>query len=349
MSIGRRHSGSLRQLPSGRYQVRYTGPDGRRRTAPQTFPSRTLARRWLSLTEADMVRGQWRDPSARTETLRVYAVRWVVERELSDRTRELYLGLLERQVLPSLGDVDLSLITPPRVRAWLQDLLDSGTGASTVAKAYRLLRAVMNTAVDDGVISRNPCRIKGAGVEPTTERPVIGVDGVLALANAVPERYRTLILLATFGPLRWGELMGLRKSDIDLNEATVSIERSVVEVGNKFVVKEPKTAAGVRTIALPRSLMPEIARHLDRFSEAGPEGRMFVGPYGVTPARGNFARIWSRAKKAVGDLVPSDFHFHDLRHAGNHFAASSGASTRELMGRLGHASMRAALIYSTAP
>jgi hypothetical protein len=87
MSMGRRHSGSLRQLPSGRYQVRCTGPDGRLRTAPQTFPSRTLARRWLSLTEADMVRGQWRDPSARTETLHVYAVRWVVERELSDRTR----------------------------------------------------------------------------------------------------------------------------------------------------------------------------------------------------------------------------------------------------------------------
>jgi len=151
-----------------------------------------------------MVRGQWRDPSASTETLSVYALRWVVERELSDRTRELYLGLLERQVVPSLGDVDLTLITPPGVRTWRQDLLDSGTGASTVAKAYRLLRAVMNTAVDDDVIGRNPCRIKGAGVEPTPERPVIGVEAVLALADAVPERYRTLILLATFGSLRWG-------------------------------------------------------------------------------------------------------------------------------------------------
>jgi integrase len=143
----------------------------------------------------------------------------------------------------------------------------------------------MNTAVDDEVIGRNPCRIKGAGVEPTPERPVIGVEAVLALADAVPERYRALILLATFGSLRWGELMGLRKSDIDLNEAMVSIERSVVEVGDGLVVKEPKTAAGVRTIALPRSLMPEIVRHLARFAEVGPDGRMFVGPYGVTPTR----------------------------------------------------------------
>jgi hypothetical protein len=75
--------------------------------------------------------------------------------------------------------------------------------------------------------------------------------------------------------------MGLRKSDMDLNAATVSIERSVVQVGGGLVVKEPKTAAGVRTIALPRSLMPEIARHLDRFAEVGPDGRMFVGPAAV--------------------------------------------------------------------
>ena len=70
---------------------------------------------------------------------------------------------------------------------------------------------------------------------------------------------------------------------------------------------------------------------------------MFLGQYGATPLRRNFATIWKRAKIAAG--VPGDLHFHDLRHAGNHFAAASGASTRELMGRMGHASMRAALIY----
>ena len=89
-----------------------------------------------------------------------------------------------------------------------------------------------------------------------------------------------------------------------------------------------------------RSLMPEIEPHLDRFAEADLRvGFRWSVRGNARP--GNFARIWSRAKKEVGDVVPSDLHFHDLRHAGNHFAASSGASTRELMGRLGHASMRA--------
>ena len=98
-------------------------------------------------------------------------------------------------------------ITAPRVRLWRQGLLDGGVGGSTVAKAYRLLRAVLNTAVDDDIIGRNPCRLKGAGNEPTPERPVISVETVYAIASAMPDCYRTLVLLAAFGSLRWGELL----------------------------------------------------------------------------------------------------------------------------------------------
>ena len=182
MSSGRRSTGSVRVLRSGRVQVRYTGPDGMRRTAPQTFATRTLARRWLALTEADIVRGVWRNPGTGIEPLKNYAARWVAERDLSERTRELYRGLLDRQIVPFIGDLDLLAITAARVRSWRKDLISSGVGASTVAKAYRLLRAILNTATDDEVIVRNPCRIKGGGVESTPERPVIGLAEVLALA-----------------------------------------------------------------------------------------------------------------------------------------------------------------------
>ena len=139
--------------------------------------------------------------------------------------------------------------------------------------------------------------------------------------------------------------MGLRRSDIDLENASVSIERSVVELGTDRLIKEPKTQAGARSVALPTWLVPELRYHLDTFAEPGSDGRVFVGPYGATPLRRNFATVWKRAKAAAGEGVPADLHFHDLRHTGNHFAAASGASTRELMGRMGHVSMRAALIY----
>jgi integrase len=73
----------------------------------------------------------------------------------------------------------------------------------------------MNTAVDDGLIKRNPCRIKGAGSEDSPERPVLSVSQVYALADAVGLRYRALILLAAFSSLRWSELAALRPEDID--------------------------------------------------------------------------------------------------------------------------------------
>jgi hypothetical protein len=89
------------------------------------------------------------------------------------------------------------------VRRWRKNLLDAQVSAVTLAKAYRLLKAIFNTAVDDGLIRRNPCRIKGAGQEKSPERPVLSIPQVYALADAVGDRYRALVLLAVFGSLRW--------------------------------------------------------------------------------------------------------------------------------------------------
>jgi integrase len=103
--------------------------------------------------------------------------------------------------------------------------LNAGVTAVTVAKAYRLLKAIFNTAVDDGLIRRNPCRVKGAGQEKAPERPVLTVPQVYALAAVVDEHYRVLVLLAAFTSLRWGELAALRRSDIDIQARTVRVTR----------------------------------------------------------------------------------------------------------------------------
>ena len=330
-------------MASGRVQARYFGPDGLRRSAPRTFDSKSAANRWLSLCEADMLRGTWSDPNERGELLATYAARWISERPgLSERTIRFYEGLLRLHVTPVLGGKDIRRLTPPMVRSWRQGLIDDEVGASTVAKAYRFLRAVLNTAFDDEVIRRNPCRIKGAAVEKPEERPVLTLGEVQVLAAAIDPRYRTFVLLAVFGSLRWGELMGLRRSDFDMVTGLVHIERAVSEIGARQIMKKPKTAAGVRTVALPRWIMPELRRHFDTYAEHGQDGRVFVGPKGATPLRPNFSSVWARALDGAG-LV--GIHIHDLRHTGNHFAAMTGASTRELMGRMGHASMDAALIY----
>ena len=113
-------------------------------------------------------------------------------------------------------------------------------------------------------------------------------------------------------------------------------------MGARQIIKKPKTPAGVRTIALPMWLLPELEQHISDYSEQTADGRVFVGPTCVTPARPNFSPVWARTLAKAG---MTGVHFHDLRPAGNHFAAVSGASTRELMGRMRHVSVNAALVY----
>ncbi|HVN11301.1 MAG TPA: site-specific integrase, partial [Kineosporiaceae bacterium] len=208
-----------------------------------------------------------------------------------------------------------------------------------------LLKAIFNTAVDDELIRRNPCRIPGAGSEASPERPTATIPQVFAIADAIGPRFRALVLLATFTGLRWGEAMALRRRHVDLDRRTVRVEASVSEVGGELVVGPPKSAAAVRTVAIPEALVPDLRVHLTTYAEQGPDGRVFTGPKGATIRRSNWHTIWQRATTAAG---VEGLHFHDLRHTGNTLAAGTGASLRDLMTRMGHASARAALIYQHA-
>jgi integrase len=313
------------------------------RSAPRTFDTQTDAEVWLSVKETEMVRGDWIDPDAGRVPLGEYATRWVAERPLAPRTAEKYRRLLRLHVKPKLGAVDLVDVTPDRVRGWRAELLSNGVGASQVAQAYRLLRAVLNTAVEDELIRRNPCRIKGADREDSRERPTATVGEVYAIAEAIRPWFRALVLLAAFTGLRWGELLALTRRDIDLRSATVKVRASVIE-GSDLALGPTKSHAGKRTVAFPRQLVGELGQHLDRYAEPGERGRVFVGPKGVTPRRTNFNRMWHQATEAAG---VEGFRFHDLRHTANTLAAPR-SSTKELMRRMGHASTRAALIYQNA-
>jgi integrase len=346
---GHRRFGNVRERGSGRWQARYPGPDGLMRNAPNTFPSKRDAEQWLTLTEAAILKGEWVDPLLGKITVREYGIRWIKERRLGVRTVELYESLMRLHIGPVLGDKELSKVTTEVVRTWRAWLLDNGRSTSTAAKAYRLLRAIMNTALDDGRIKRNPCRIKGADQEATAERPVATVLQVFSLADEMPARFRALILAAAFTGLRWGELIALRRCDLDVRAQTVSVPRRIAELQSGQMVAGPtKSPAGVRVVALPGLIMPDLRLHLDEFVGDSREASIFTGERGAMLKRSNWRDSvkWPEAIKAAD--LPEGFHFHDLRHTGNHLAAAAGASTRELMHRMGHGSMRAALIYQHA-
>ena len=347
---GKRSFGSIRQLPSGRWQIRYRTLDSTRVTFPQTFARKAEALRVLAeLLRQKDASGPWLKAADSKVLFGDYAERWLEEHPgLRPRTREVYASILRRHILPFLGGVQLGRLTTATIREWRRTLTSEHVSDGMIAKSYRLTRAILNTAVsEDELITTNPCRIKGAGQEQTAERPVLSIDQVYQLADLVPERWKAFILLKTFASLRWGEITALTRHDIDLESNTVHIRRQLITVPGGLMAGPPKSRAGLRTVTFPAAIMPELQHHLDRCAQPGDDGLIFVSESGQPMLRGNFNKAvgWTELCRRLGR---PGLHLHDLRHTGNTIAAQSGASLRDLMSRMGHDSPAAALIYQHA-
>ena len=157
-----------------------------------------------------------------------------------------------------------------------------------------------------------------------------------------------LILVSTFGCLRWGEAAALQRQDVDLRRGTVRVRQAVTEQrGVGLTVGPPKSRAGRRLVSLPSPVVAALTEHLGRYLDADPEAFVFTGPTGRLLWRGNFNKLvgWPSAVTKVGR---PGLHFHDLRHTGNTLAAATGTSLPDLMARMGHDSPDAALIYQHA-
>ncbi|MET9275596.1 tyrosine-type recombinase/integrase [Kribbella sp. NPDC003557] len=343
--MSKRRFGRIRKLASGRWQARYPGPDGIDRPAPHTFANKTDAARWLTNKEAELLSKQWIDPALAATPLGTYARKWIDERPgLRPKTLVLYNGLLRNHIAPTLGEEPLNTLTAPMLRTWRKSLLDGGLGAVTTAKAYRLLRSILTTAVEDRMIEFNPCYIKGAATEKSPERPTLTLAEVYGIASGIAPRYRALVLLAAMGSLRWGELAGLQRRDVSLSRGVVKVRRAAVELPTgELRIGPPKSDAGVRDIHLPELVTEDLRLHFEIYVKPGAESHVFTGAKGALLRRSNFQRAWRKALKAAE--VTGAIHFHDLRHTGNNWAAESGATLADLMQRMGHASTRAAVRY----
>ncbi|MGN6676335.1 MAG: tyrosine-type recombinase/integrase, partial [Streptosporangiaceae bacterium] len=288
------------------------------------------------------------------QMFREYAGQWMRDRILKARTAELYDGLMRNHLLGTFGAMSMRDVDEAAIRRWRKERLDAGRrakrpfGPVTVAKAYRLLHAMFETACEeDHIIRRNPCRITHAGKEESGEREIVSLPVIFKIVDSVPARYRALVLLATFADMRWGELAGLRRENIDLAACEIRIAETLAQPDKGGLRPDsPKSRSGKRTVAFPAEIVAEITCHLERFAEAGDRGFVFVGPKGGKLRRSNFHRsVWTKARLAVGT---PDLHFHDLRHTGGTLSAATGATLKELMARLGHSSVRAAMTYQHA-
>jgi integrase len=344
------HPDGIRHLPSKRYQARFLGPDGRSHS--RTFQTTRDAKAWLSAQHSDISRGTWEEKDTLVVvTFGDYAKRWLANRKvkgrpLADRTREGYTDLLNRFILPTFGARPIHLIYREEVEKWYDH---TAVNSPTYrARAYALLRSILASAMDGGYLAVNPARIRGAGQASRRHRVrPASFEELDALTSSMPPRYRLLVQLAAFCALRFGELTELRRGDIDTQRGVIMVRRAVVLVNGGFVIKKPKSEAGVRDVNIPPHLLPMVREHLLAHTAPGPDGLLFPSKNDPNQhmRQSALTRVYYPARRAAGR---PDLRFHDLRHTGAVLAAQTGATLAELMGRLGHSTSQAALRYQHA-
>ena len=365
MGRERREFGSIRKLASGRHQAVYTGPDLLRHVAPTTFQAKIDAEGWLHEERKLIEANEWSPPKHRAEKARAvattpdfetYAKKWIAKRRtdkgepLRASTRANYEATLEHHLVPTFGRMRLRDITKGSVRRWYEDTLEgNGDTPRANSKAYGLLRAIMNSAVDEDLVEASPVHIRGAGYQPKRRRlEPASIEELDVIVENMPEKWKLMVLLASWCALRYGEIAELRRKDIKLRHVggrwtgVIQVRRGVVWVNRKIQVEPPKSEAGIRDVAIPPHLIPIIKEHLEMFAAPGQEGLLFPAANGRQQWPSTITGYFKKAAETAGR---SDLRFHDLRHTGAVMAAQQGATLADLQARLGHSTANAALLY----
>ncbi|AIT61243.1 tyrosine-type recombinase/integrase [Corynebacterium doosanense] len=363
--------GIIDRLPSGRYRARYTH-DGARHKAPDTFETKTQAREYLAGERSAIAAGTWIHPDEREKagkqaqqardraqiTFGVYATRWITTRTngrghpIKASTRGEYLRLVETGRLASWSETPLAEVTAAAVRDWYAEQIATGK-LTAVARAYDLMKSILKTAVEDELIETNPCRVRGGSTASTGKKVTPPADDELdQIIEALPEKYRSVAVLAAAGGLRFGEIIALTRDDItieltndgDVDAVRIAVARSIAHTKRSGRVEgTTKSEAGERVAAIFGADAVTIAAHVERVP---PGKRLWHAardqnqplPYHT------FEHNWKKAAASVGSTA----NFHSLRHYSGTRYAQTGATLKETMARLGHSSPVAAMRYQHA-
>ena len=331
---------SISRTPQGRWRARYRDPAGRSRS--RTFGTKVEARRFLDATNADMHRGQWVDPAAGRVTLAEWAATYLGSvTNLRPTTLATYERDLARYVLPRFGHLPLARIRPLDVRSWLADEVAAGIAPTSVHRHFCTLRRLLRVAVESDLMVKSPCAgIKPPRVEPVEMRFLTAAE-VHGLAEEMHPHFRVLVYTAAYAGLRWGELIGLKRSRVDIANRTITVLEQLVEVKGQFLWQPPKTRAGRRRVTVPGFLADMLAEQLAHRALPGPGGLVFPNRAGNPIATSSFNTAhWKPAKRRAN---LDGLRFDDLRHTAVALAISQGAHPKAIQARLGHSSVQVTL------
>jgi integrase len=331
---------SIERTSNGGWRARYRDPGGRSRS--RTFVTKVDARRFLDAAGADMARGRWIDPTSGRMRLEDWARTFLLTaHDLDEHTRVTYKRDLDRYVLPRFGALPLASIKPVEIRVWLAEELAAGLAPSSVHRHYRTLRRLLNVAVEHELLAKSPCAAVKPPAVPATEMRFLNGPEVHRLAEAITPRLRTLVYAAAYSGLRWGELIGLRRANVDVERRVIVVVEQLVHLNGRWVRKAPKTKAGRRSVGIPLFLAELLAQQLDEHPGAGPDDLVFPNQAGNPLHQSSFnTNYWKPAKANAGI---EGLRWHDLRHTAVALAIAQGAHPKAIQARMGHSSVQVTL------
>ncbi len=323
---------SIERRPSGTWRARWREvPSGPQKT--RHFERKIDAERFLDTVRGDLARGLYVDPSSGRQRFGDYARHWQSAQIHRPTTAAQVASHLERHILPWFADKQLAAVRPSDVQAWVKGR-SQVLAPATVEVVYRYLAAIFKAATEDRLIGTSPCRaIKLPKLLPAPVIP-LETDQVLALAEALPERYAPIVITAAGTGLRQGELFGLEVKHIDFLRRTLRVDQQMITLsGRPPFIAPPKTPSSHRSVPLPEIVVRTLAAHLAAHPT---DGLVFVNTQGRPIRRNTFGEAWHRAARAAG--IPDWATFHDLRHFYASLLIRHGESVKVVQARLGHAS-----------
>lgn len=258
---------------------------------------------------------------------------------LKEKTLIGYETNLRLHILPVIGDLEIGQLDKTAVKALVGGLTADGKGAGTVRNVKNTLSGLCEFAADAGAIKSNPCQGVKTPKPPADEMRFLTAEEVAGLADAIDQRWRTLVIFAAYAGLRAGEISALRVGRLDLMRGKVHVVESAAEVHGRLVIGPTKTYEN-RTVSLPPFLRDMLAEHLSSRAD-DPDSFVFQSPEGGQIRHSSWSRrFFAPATREAG---LDGFRFHDLRHTCAALLISLGAHPRAIMERLGHSSITVCL------
>lgn len=329
--------GSIQRVDRSKpWRARYWGPDGRQHS--KSFTRKVDAERWLKVSEAESLTGQWVDPAAGSTSFGSYAEDWIAIKRstVGETTASNTESLLRARVLPQFGGKRLKQLRTPDIRNWMAAMTQEGLAPSTVHTYRRVLAQILEQAVDDGLIVTNPAKKAKAPAARPRRQLFLTAQQLRKLADECG-RFTPLVWFLGWSGLRFGEAVALRRGRVDSPRRRIRVEEAATEVAGRLIFGPPKTHEA-RTVIVPRFVIDEIQPLLEGKKA---DELVFSATRGGPVRLNNFRRrVFVPAAARIGQagLVP-----HDLRDTAASLAISSGASIKAVQRMLGHASAKMTL------